>query len=80
MPQKSFDASWTRELADLHGISGAEYDNSNLQNILMGIFRHERLKDLSKKVLIPSFQLDNQAPQAGQRHWKPKILPQFPRP
>ena len=30
---KIFDASWTRELADLHGISGAEYDNSNLQNI-----------------------------------------------
>jgi len=77
---KIFDASWTRELADLHGISGAEYDNSNLQNILKGIFRTAKLKDLGKKVLIPSFQLDNQAPQAGQRHWKPKFFHNFPGP
>jgi len=77
---KIFDASWTRELADLHGISGAEYDNSNLQNILTGIFRAAKLNDLSKKVLIPSFQLDNQAPQAGQRHWKPKFFHNFPGP
>jgi predicted acylesterase/phospholipase RssA len=30
---KIFDSSWLHELADLHGVSGAEYDNSNLANI-----------------------------------------------
>ena len=47
---------------------------------MTGIFRTAKLKDLSKKVLIPSFQLDNQAPQAGQRHWKLKFFHNFPGP
>ena len=31
-------------------------------------------------VLIPSFQLDNQAPHAGQRQWKPKFFHNYPGP
>ena len=77
---KIFDASWLHELADLHGLSGAEYDNTNLANILRGIFDARRLSELNKKVLVPSFQLDNQAPQAGKRMWKPKFFHNYPGP
>jgi patatin-like phospholipase/acyl hydrolase len=75
-----FDASWLHELADLHGLSGAEYDNSNLESILKSLFGSTRLGQLAKKVLVPSFQLDNQAPQAGKRMWKPKFFHNFPGP
>lgn len=72
-----FDASWLHELADLHGLSGAEYDNTNLESILKTLFGSTRLAQLAKKVLVPSFQLDNQAPQAGKRMWKPKFFHNF---
>lgn len=75
-----FDSSWLHELADLHGLSGAEYDNTNLTNILKGIFGSTRLEQLGKKVLVPSFQLDNQDPQAGKRRWKPKFFHNYPGP
>jgi patatin-like phospholipase/acyl hydrolase len=75
-----FDSSWLHELADLHGLSGAEYDNTNLVEILKGQFGPTRLRQLSKKVLVPSFQLDNQDPQAGRRMWKPKFFHNFPGP
>jgi len=75
-----FDASWLHELADLHGLSGAEYDNRNLESILKSLFGSTRLGQLAKKVLVPSFQLDNQAPQAGKRMWKPKFFHNFPGP
>jgi patatin-like phospholipase/acyl hydrolase len=77
---KIFDASWRHELADLHGLSGAEYDNTNLANILKGIFGAALLSQLKKKVLVPSFQLDNQDPQAGKRMWKPKFFHNYPGP
>ncbi len=77
---KIFDASWLRELADLHGISGAEYDNTNLAGILKGIFGSARLSQLGKRVLVPSFDLDNQDPKAGQRKWKPKFFHNYPGP
>jgi patatin-like phospholipase/acyl hydrolase len=77
---KIFDASWLHELADLHGLSGAEYDNTNLANILKGIFGSAHLSQLSKKVLVPSFELDNQDPQAGKRKWKPKFFHNYPGP
>lgn len=77
---KIFDSSWLRELADLHGLSGSEYDNTNLEEIIKGLFGSIRLGQLSKKVLVPTFQLDNQAPQAGMRMWKPKFFHNYPGP
>jgi len=77
---KIFDSSWLHQLADLHGVSGAEYDNTNLAQILKELFGSLRLGQLSKKVLVPSFQLDNQEPQAGKRKWKPKFFHNYPGP
>jgi len=75
-----FDETWLNELADLDGLSGADYDNKNLKEILSGILTTKKLKDLGKKVLIPSFQLDNQEQQAGKRMWKPKFFHNYPGP
>jgi patatin-like phospholipase/acyl hydrolase len=77
---KIFDDSWLRDLADLHGLAGAEYDNNNLKQILTQIFATTRLEQLNKKVLVPSFQLDNQEQQAGKRMWKPKFFHNYPGP
>ncbi|HWB55188.1 MAG TPA: CBASS cGAMP-activated phospholipase [Tepidisphaeraceae bacterium] len=79
---KIFDASWLRHLEDLGGLSGAQYDNANLQSILTQQFRTKTLNDLNKKVLIPSFDLDNgqDSPPASPRTWKPKFFHNFPGP
>ncbi len=77
---KIFDASWLRGLNDLGGLAGAEYDNKNLIGTLSAIFGTTKLEDLGKKVLIPSFQLDNQEQQAGKRMWKPKFFHNYPGP
>jgi patatin-like phospholipase/acyl hydrolase len=77
---KIFDKSWLHDLAELDGLAGAEYDNRNLELILAGEFATTRLDQLNKRVLIPSFQLDNQDPRAGQRKWKPKFFHNYPGP
>src|SRR5689334_20922503 len=36
---KIFDSSWLHELTDLGGLAGAEFDNKNLEHILIDIFK-----------------------------------------
>lgn len=69
-----FDDSWLRDLANLNGLSGSDYDNKSLKQILQQILDRTRLKDLNHKVLISSFQLDNQDHHPSQRRWKPKFF------
>src|SRR5580704_1173134 len=38
-----FDASWTRGLSDLGGLSGAKYDNTNLESIGGATFGQKKL-------------------------------------
>ena len=73
-----FDDSWFDNLRDLGGISGADYDQKNLEKILHRVFQDIRLKDLGKRVLVPSFDLDNEAQDESQRTWNPKFYHNFP--
>jgi patatin-like phospholipase/acyl hydrolase len=82
-----FDRSWIRTISDLGGLSGSTYDNVKLQAILQAKFGDKKLSDLPKKVLIPSFDLDNsQDPWANPadpdflRTWKPKFFHNYPGP
>ena len=75
-----FDRSWIRNLEDLHGLAGSEYDNTYLKGLLQGIFGHQKLEELAKRVLIPSFQVDAQDPSTGKHIWKPKFFQNFPGP
>jgi patatin-like phospholipase/acyl hydrolase len=71
-----FDSSWTRDVVELGGISGSKYDNVNLKQILQETFGAQKLKDLHSRVLIASFNLDNQA-DTTVRTWNPKFFHNF---
>lgn len=72
-----FDCSWTRDVVELGGISGAKYDNVNLKQILQDTFGAQKLKDLHSRVLISSFSLDNQEADPSLRTWHPKFFHNF---
>ena len=72
-----FDDSWLRDVVDLGTISGAKYDSAKLGNIVQNTFGALRLDQLNKRVLIPSFELDNGAA-PDQRTWKPVFFHNFP--
>lgn len=76
--KKIFDDSWWDDLRDIGGLSGADYDQKNLEKILKRAFNETRLRDLQKRVLIPSFDLDNQAKDTARRTWSPKFFHNFP--
>jgi hypothetical protein len=72
-----FDSSWTRDVVELGGISGSKYDNANLKQILQETFGAQKLKDLRSRVLISSFNLDNQEADPSLRTWHPKFFHNF---
>jgi uncharacterized protein len=76
--QRIFDDSWFDDLRDLGGLTGADYDQRNLEKIMQGVFKDLRLKDLARRVLIPAFNLDNGDPDASRRTWSPKFFHNFP--
>jgi len=75
-----FDAGWARDVVELGGLAGSKYDNENLKGLLQHTFGAKRLKDLSARVLIPSFRLDNGDADPAQRTWSPKFFHNFPAP
>src|SRR2546426_12822793 len=76
-----FDDSWLDDLKDLGGLTGADYDNDKLKALLEDVFgKKTRLKHLKKRVLVPTFDLDNESPDPGKRMWKPKFFHNYPGP
>jgi|SRR5579859_5988268 len=66
---------------DLGHAIGAQYGNSNLKRVLGEYFGDKTLGDLTRKVLISSFDLDNGPDNpAALRSWKPKFFHNFPGP
>lgn len=74
--RKIFDDSIWDNLRDLGKTVGADYSNRNLKTELTKIFGNKRLKEIGKKVAIPTFDLDNEAA-SNSRTWKPKIFNNF---
>lgn len=75
---KIFDDSIWDDVRDLGKTIGADYSNKVLRRELTAILGTTRLKDLKKRVTIPTFDLDNEAPSGAERTWKPKIFHNFP--
>lgn len=74
-----FDDSWFDDITDIGKIAGADYDNDNLERIVKATLGdNTRLSDLGKRVLIPSFDLDNEDADPARRRWKPKIFHNYP--
>lgn len=77
---KIFDDSWLDDLVDLGKLRGADYDIEPLRRELRQLFGEARLGDLQKRVLIATFDLDNESALASRRTWKPKLLHNYPGP
>ena len=75
-----FDETWLDDIRDLGGLAGADYDPKGLNKLLDSAFGDSCLKDLSKRVLIPTFNLDNADPDPAKRTWSPKFFHNFPGP
>ncbi len=73
------DSLWD-DVKDLGRLAGAEYSSDNLKRITQEIFGDRTLGDLKQRVVVPVFDLDNEAQDARSRSWKPKIFHNFPGP
>ena len=73
-----FDDSWWDDIRDIGGIAGADYDQKNLEKYLKGLFGTKTLKDLKQRVVIPTFNLDDENPDPAKRTWNPKFFHNFP--
>jgi uncharacterized protein len=71
-----FDDSFWDNLKDLGTAVGADYDNRTLKKLLTQQLAQRTLGSLSKRVLIPTFDLDHT--DADRRTWKPKFFHNFP--
>lgn len=71
-----FDDSIWDDIRDLGKVLGADYDVDNLRTELDAVFGETRIGQLSRRVLVTAFDLDNEADVA--RTWKPKIFHNFP--
>lgn len=74
---KIFDDSRLDNLFDLGRLVGAQYDTEPLRHELQQLFEDTTLGKLERQVLITSFDLDNEAPKAEKRTWKPKLFHNF---
>ena len=76
-----FDDSWIDDLLDLGKLRGADYKTAPMRRVLKRILGETTtLGQLEKKVLITTFDLDNEHPKKKKRTWKPKLFHNFPGP
>jgi uncharacterized protein len=76
-----FTDSFWDNLKDLGFAVGAQYDNIPLHRVLLSVFGGKTLDTLNKRVLIPTFDLDNEGKSSdGVRRWSPKFFHNFPVP
>ncbi|MBK6900028.1 MAG: patatin-like phospholipase family protein [bacterium] len=73
-----FDDSWLDDVMDLGKLRGADYSITNLKRELQTLLGDTTLDQLHKRVLITTFDLDNEDPR--RRTWKPKLFHHFPGP
>ena len=73
-----FSRTFWHEIRDLGDLTGSKYDNDKLIGIIENTFGELTLDDLlPRHVLVPSFDLDNQAVPPAPRMWKPKFFHNF---
>lgn len=73
-----FHDTWLDNIQDLGRLAGAGYDNVRLKRVLKARFGDLRLKDLRRRVLIPAFDLDNEAADPARRAWAAKFFHNIP--
>jgi hypothetical protein len=71
-----FADSFLDDVKDLGKLLGADYRVANLEREVHKVLGDRTLAQLEKRVLIPAFDLDNEA--SVERSWKPKLFHNFP--
>jgi hypothetical protein len=71
-----FDDAWSRGIASLDGLREAKYDNVKLHALLLKTFGTACLKDLKKKVVIPTLNLNAAVP-GGRNRISPRCMHNF---
>jgi patatin-like phospholipase/acyl hydrolase len=72
------DSIWD-DIRDLGKLTGADYSYEPLKQAILELIGEITLGDLQKRVLISSFDLDNDPQETGAlRTWKPKFFHNFP--
>jgi Patatin-like phospholipase len=73
-----FSRSVWRKIRKVDELFGAKYDNKQLVRLAQTAFGNATLNDLlPRHVLVPSFDLDNEAVPPNPRMWKPKFFHNF---
>ncbi len=75
-----FHDSWLDDLIHLGKLLGADYSTKPLRRVLQNMLGDTTLGQLEKRVLITTFDLDNEDPEPEKRTWKPKLFHNFPGP
>jgi patatin-like phospholipase/acyl hydrolase len=75
--EKIFQDSWWDDLLDGGNLWGAEYDSQPLAHTTKLILGRKRLRDLRKKVLITTFDLEGRTQSRRKQGWKPKFFHNF---
>jgi patatin-like phospholipase/acyl hydrolase len=75
-----FAGSALDDLVDLGKVLGAKYGTAHLRHELEQLLGNATLGQLSMRVLITAFDLDNEDPDPANRTWKPKLFHNFPGP
>jgi patatin-like phospholipase/acyl hydrolase len=73
-----FDDTWADDLRDFGKVLGAQYQSRNLLRELKSVFGGDTLGRLRKRVLVTTFDLDNEEKNPRRRRWKPKLFHNFP--
>ena len=73
------DTFWD-DVRDLGRVIGAEYRIENLRQALDEVFQETLLEELTTRVLVPVFDLDDGNTDPRLRSWKPKLFHNFPGP
>jgi hypothetical protein len=73
-----FKDSFLDDLRDVGKVFGADYNVGNLEAEAKRVLGERTLGQLTKRVLVPAFDLDNGA--ATDRRWKAKLFHNFPGP
>lgn len=71
------DSKWDN-VRDLGSVRAAQYATTNLEQTVRELAGDTRLCDLAMRVLIPAFDLDNEAADPNQRAWHPKLFHNIP--
>jgi patatin-like phospholipase/acyl hydrolase len=75
--RRIFHRDWLHLLLTLGGLVGARYDNRTLRELATKALGDKTLGDLGQKVLLPTFDLDNEGAKGQTRRWKPKFFHNF---